>query len=186
MLSSIHYLPALSTQLSSEMKTLAAFSKPYEAHLLISRLEGSGIAAFARDENMVTLDWLASNAVGGVDVADEDYDKALAVIAAEVTSDEKTAAASSSTRISELERGIRRAIGAFLLGAIPSGFLAFYVTPAPHSDHVLALYETPPTDMRPLVAGTAAMVGGILVNRAFSSKKPETSPDVARPASGPT
>ena len=61
------------------MKTLASFSKPYEAHLLIARLEGSGIAAYARDENLVTMDWLYSSAVGGVkvDVSDEDYEKAL-------------------------------------------------------------------------------------------------------------
>lgn len=47
------------------------------------RLEGSGIAAHVRDENMVTLDWLASLAVGGVkvDVADEDYEAALEVLA---------------------------------------------------------------------------------------------------------
>jgi hypothetical protein len=64
------------------MKNLAAFSKPIDAHLLIARLEGSGIAAFARDENMVTLDWLASNAIGGVkvDVADEDYEKAVEIM----------------------------------------------------------------------------------------------------------
>ena len=64
------------------MKTLAAFSKPIDAQMLIARLEGSGIAAYARDEHMVTLDWLASNAVGGVkvDVADEDYDEARAVM----------------------------------------------------------------------------------------------------------
>ena len=43
----------------------------------------TGIAAHVRDENMVTLDWLASLAVGGVkvDVADEDYEAALAVLA---------------------------------------------------------------------------------------------------------
>ena len=66
------------------MKTLATFSAPIEAHMLISRLEGNGIPAFLRDEHMVTLDWLASNAIGGVkvDVADEDYDRALELIAA--------------------------------------------------------------------------------------------------------
>lgn len=66
------------------MKTLAAFSQPIDAHLLIARLEGMGIAAYARDENMVTLDWLASNAIGGVkvDVADEDYEKAREILAA--------------------------------------------------------------------------------------------------------
>jgi hypothetical protein len=64
------------------MRTLAAFNKPIDAHMLIARLEGSGIPAYARDEHMVTLDWLAANAIGGikVDVADEDYEKALAVM----------------------------------------------------------------------------------------------------------
>lgn len=75
------------------MKTLAAFSKPIDAHLLISRLEGNGIAAFLRDEHMVTLDWLASNAIGGVkvDVADDDYERAMELIAAGPTtgSDER-------------------------------------------------------------------------------------------------
>ena len=65
------------------MRTLAAFNKPIDAHLLIARLEGSGIAAFARDVHRVTLDWLASNALGGVkvNVADADYEKALEVLA---------------------------------------------------------------------------------------------------------
>ncbi len=64
------------------MRTLASFSHADPAHLLRMRLEGSGIAAHVRDENMVTLDWLASLAVGGVkvDVADEDYEAALAVL----------------------------------------------------------------------------------------------------------
>ena len=65
------------------MKTLAAFSKPIDAQLLVTRLEGNGIAAYTRDEYMVTLDWLASNAIGGVkvDVADEDYQRALDLLA---------------------------------------------------------------------------------------------------------
>jgi hypothetical protein len=64
------------------MRTLAAFNQPIDAHLLIARLGGSGIPAFARDEHMVTLDWLAANAIGGikVEVADEDYAKALEVM----------------------------------------------------------------------------------------------------------
>lgn len=65
------------------MKIIAAFSKPIEAHMLIARLAGSGVTAYARDEHMVTLDWLASNAIGGVkvEVADEDYSRALEIIA---------------------------------------------------------------------------------------------------------
>ena len=63
------------------MKTLAAFSNPTGAHLLIARLEGSGIQAFARDENVVSIEMGATNAFGGVkvDVADEDYERALQV-----------------------------------------------------------------------------------------------------------
>ena len=45
------------------MKTLAAFNKAIDARLLIARLEGSGMAAHPRDENMVTLDWLTSTAM---------------------------------------------------------------------------------------------------------------------------
>ena len=66
------------------MKNLAEFSKPIEAHMLIAKLEGSGIRAFIRDEHMVTLDWLASNAIGGVkvDVEDEDFVQAREVMLA--------------------------------------------------------------------------------------------------------
>ena len=73
------------------MRTLAAFNHPDQAHLLRMRLEGSGIAAYVRDENMVTLDWLVSLAVGGVkvDVADDDYEAALAILA-EDAEDEPT------------------------------------------------------------------------------------------------
>ena len=64
------------------MRTLASFGKAEEAHLLRARLEGSGIAAYVRDENIVTADWLYSRAVGGVkvDVEDEDYAAASDVL----------------------------------------------------------------------------------------------------------
>ena len=74
------------------MKQLACFSKAEDAHLLRARLEGSGIAAYVRDELMVSVDWLYSNAIGGVkvDVADEDYDRAVEIMSAP-TSDEPNA-----------------------------------------------------------------------------------------------
>ena len=64
------------------MKTIAAYNNPMDAHLVRARLEGSGIAAYLRDENMITLDWLTANAIGGIriDVADEDYERALEVL----------------------------------------------------------------------------------------------------------
>ena len=67
------------------MRTLASFNLPIDAYLLRARLEGSGITAYVRDENLVTLDWLYSNAVGGVkvDVTDEDFEKALEIMQSE-------------------------------------------------------------------------------------------------------
>lgn len=65
------------------MKTLRSFSIPIQAHLLRARLEGAGIPAYLRDENMVTLDWLAALAIGGVkvEVSDDDYLRALEYLA---------------------------------------------------------------------------------------------------------
>lgn len=56
------------------MVVVATFSKPEEAHLLRMRLEAGGIQAFLRDENTIQVDWLYSNALGGVrvEVAEED------------------------------------------------------------------------------------------------------------------
>ena len=55
------------------VQTIATFSKPEDAHLLRMRLDAGGIEAFVQDENMIQMDWLLSNAVGGVrvQVADE-------------------------------------------------------------------------------------------------------------------
>jgi len=56
------------------MTTIATFTKPEEAHLLRMRLEAVGIEAFIQDENLIQIDLLLSNAVGGVrvQVADQD------------------------------------------------------------------------------------------------------------------
>jgi len=67
------------------MKTIATFSKPEEAHLFRTRLEAAGIPAFVLDENLVQLDWLYSNAIGGVrvQIADEDLEAAREFLAAD-------------------------------------------------------------------------------------------------------
>ena len=64
------------------MKLLATFLQPEQAYLLRALLEGSGIKSFVRDDNTVAADWALSNAIGGVkvDVADEDYDAAVALV----------------------------------------------------------------------------------------------------------
>jgi Putative prokaryotic signal transducing protein len=65
------------------MRTVAAFSKVEEAHLLRASLEGNGIAAFVRDEFTVAANPLYANAIGGVkvEVADEDFDRAREILA---------------------------------------------------------------------------------------------------------
>jgi hypothetical protein len=67
------------------METIATFSKPEEAHLLRMRLEDVGVRAFLRDENIVQLDWLYSNFIGGVrlQVFPEDVQAAAEFLAAD-------------------------------------------------------------------------------------------------------
>jgi Putative prokaryotic signal transducing protein len=67
------------------MVVVATFSKPEEAHLLRMRLEAGGIQAFIRDENTIQIDWLYSNALGGVrvEVAEEDEAAARELLAAD-------------------------------------------------------------------------------------------------------
>jgi hypothetical protein len=60
------------------LKTVVTFTKPEDAHNLRAFLEGSGIAAFVRDENMGAS---YSNAIGGVkvDVEDDDFERSAAL-----------------------------------------------------------------------------------------------------------
>ena len=52
-----------------------------------TRLEAAGIRAFVQDEHLVQMNWLYSNAVGGVrvQIADEDVDPAREFLAADST-----------------------------------------------------------------------------------------------------
>jgi Putative prokaryotic signal transducing protein len=67
------------------VKTIATFSKPEEAHLFRTRLEAAGIPAFVQDENFIQMNWLYSNAIGGVrvQIADDDVDAAKEFLAAD-------------------------------------------------------------------------------------------------------
>ena len=50
----------------NEWVKVASFSQPFEAHLARTRLEAEGIACVVSDEYLVRVDWLLSNAIGGV------------------------------------------------------------------------------------------------------------------------
>lgn len=64
------------------MTDIATFSKPEEAHLLRMRLEAGGVAARIQDENMVQINWLYSDAIGGVrvQVSENDLPRALEIL----------------------------------------------------------------------------------------------------------
>ena len=51
-----------------ELQTIAAYQYVAEAELLQTKLEAEGIDAYLADGNLVAMDWLMSNAVGGVKV----------------------------------------------------------------------------------------------------------------------
>lgn len=63
--------------------TIARYSLPYEAHIARSRLDAEGIPAFVADEHTINMQWLLSDALGGVrlQVPEAHVDKALAVLA---------------------------------------------------------------------------------------------------------
>lgn len=65
--------------------TIAAFSQSIDAHVLKTRLEDEGIECFLADEHLVSINWLLSDAVGGVrlKVWKEDAERALEIIESE-------------------------------------------------------------------------------------------------------
>ncbi|MGJ3243519.1 MAG: DUF2007 domain-containing protein [Opitutales bacterium] len=64
------------------MKLIKAYSKPEEAYLAASLLEGNGITVNVRDADTVGNYWMYSNAIGGVkiEVPEEDEIKAQEIL----------------------------------------------------------------------------------------------------------
>jgi hypothetical protein len=48
------------------LTTIATYSFPYEAQIAKARLDAEGIPAFVADEQTINMQWLYSNAMGGV------------------------------------------------------------------------------------------------------------------------
>ncbi len=48
------------------LKTVATYSFPYEAQIARGKLDAEGIPAFVADEQTINMQWLYSNALGGV------------------------------------------------------------------------------------------------------------------------
>ena len=58
--------------------TLTKCSLPGEAHAIRMRLESEGIPVFLFDEFTITMDWLLSNAIGGIKIQIPDHELARA------------------------------------------------------------------------------------------------------------
>lgn len=63
--------------------TVGHYSLPYEAHLGRARLESEGIDAMVVDEHTINMQWMLSDALGGVrlQVNEEDDARARAILA---------------------------------------------------------------------------------------------------------
>ena len=108
------------------VKVVATYSKPEEAHLAGTLLEANGISFAIQDENVVTMDWLYSMAVGGVklEVAEEDFAEARELLNLPVEKDvilQCPHCGSGNTRMRELS----------LLAASFVAFLGFIVPARP-------------------------------------------------------
>ncbi|MFO1518965.1 MAG: DUF2007 domain-containing protein [bacterium] len=68
--------------MSAPFVTIATFSRPFEAYLAKGKLESEGIEVFIADENIVGINWLLSNLVGGVkiQVREEEREKAVEIL----------------------------------------------------------------------------------------------------------
>lgn len=69
--------------------TIAAFDQPAKARLTQNALQEAGIQVVVSDESLVAMDWLLSNAIGGVKVQvwEEDADRAVAILEQEFGED---------------------------------------------------------------------------------------------------
>ncbi len=62
----------------NEWVTVASYSQPIQAHLARTKLESEGIPCIVGDEHLVRVDWLLSNAVGGVKLKVPSWEEARA------------------------------------------------------------------------------------------------------------
>jgi hypothetical protein len=120
------------THNNSTLITIASFSFPYEAHIARANLEAEGIPAFIADEHTINMQWLYSNALGGIrlQVPSEYAERAQDILAqdfselleAEFGKDEIVCPNCGSTDVEPYTKGKRPAFVVFLLLGFPLFF----------------------------------------------------------------
>lgn len=106
------------------LTTIATYSFPYEAQIAWAKLDSEGIPAFIADEQTINMQWLYSNAMGGVrlQVPQVFVQQALELLAEDATaaveqeqgSDAVQCSACGSTRMESYQQGRRLAFLVFL------------------------------------------------------------------------
>ncbi|VTU01766.1 Phosphoenolpyruvate synthase OS=Vibrio sp. B183 GN=IX95_08425 PE=4 SV=1: DUF2007 [Gemmataceae bacterium] len=68
--------------MGKKLVTIATFDQAAQARLAKNALDAAGVQATVTDESLVAMDWLLSNAIGGIKVQvwDEDAERAVAVL----------------------------------------------------------------------------------------------------------
>jgi uncharacterized protein (DUF1810 family) len=81
----------------SEFVVAAAFTNVHQAHLAKSSLEGAGFDVMVADEHLVSMDWMLSNAIGGVKVLvrEDRVEEARALLASSMMTVDPALAASA-------------------------------------------------------------------------------------------
>ena len=71
--------------MSEKLVTVGAYSMPWQADIARATLEAEDIPAFLADANMVSMNWLYSNAIGGirVEVPEEFAEQAIKVLSSQ-------------------------------------------------------------------------------------------------------
>ena len=74
--------------MTEKLVTIGIYSTPFEANMAKSKLESAGIYAFVADEYTIGINWLYSNALGGVkvQVPESVVSEAREILASEVES----------------------------------------------------------------------------------------------------
>ena len=88
-----------------ELVTIANFSHPTEADPVVAWLESEGIECFLTNEHTVTMNWLYSNAIGGVGVRVKAADVERANEALQVTLNPDAVEDESTPSDSETDQG---------------------------------------------------------------------------------
>jgi len=117
---------------NSTLINIASYSFPHEAHIAKANLEAEGIPAYIADEHTISMQWLYSNALGGVKVqVPSQYEKKVKYILAQDFSDlldekfgkdEFACPKCGSTDIEPYTKGKKPALVVFLLLGFPLYF----------------------------------------------------------------